>query len=743
MAAKQISIFGDETAAPATPPLSNKRLFSDIVFDREMKKWREWRRAPETSDALCGALDDAAKNGRTGMALDALGLRAIRETGGCIVLANSQEKSKPVLLRAADPNSVSERCRLISTLESESIDWGIITDGAKWRLLRRGLPGGVDRFLEADSSALSGASADMLKTFSLIFGGALFSDKETFADAAFRASAARTASLRDSLRSSARSASELLAKGFISTERQTTGAVPGEEALEMIYKHSLVIVQRLIFAFCAESAGIFPASEKKYSKEIGMSSIIASSAAVRSSKKAGADFRFTLWEALERFSRAAHHGDEEFKMPCQGGALFDPERHPFLTRNSVPDSYIAEAVGLLALKGGPDALPGGGYAEIDAADITEALAPLALLRARLAVSTLSLVNDEGVERWLPKSQAKWKKTIAQVKKGDFYLDDTGAALLYNPPRATLAEYVSGAFSGKQFRDGFIFIPETGAGVLPLTVIDAAARSMAIAGDMANLSLADIQREAAQTVFALDPNQLNVEFARLGVWLLTICASPPIPLEHNIQTGSALCGISANDIAALPAGSKITASELSSWAKELRDIRSRVRSGLAGVRSRESGFQKIEKKITAALKTPEIRAAAETGPDNADSNQIPVIHPPLSFPEVFFNEKRSGGFSMIFAAPEPKHALAADEIASLRKRLNLRGTLSAPDAAARRHSEFLAPGGALALFAPARFLKTARARSLMNGGRNLPGLSGISTRTEKLSAGFVLLEIRID
>jgi hypothetical protein len=739
MAAKQISIFETETIAPYVPPFINHRLFSDCVFGQEMKKWREWKRAPKSPEQLRAALEDAKINGRTGMVLDVLGLRAIRETGGCLVLTTSSEPSNLMLLLSANPDDIAARCRLVSTLENVQRDWGVITDGSKWLLLRRGLFCSPERRLEADAGAIIASSdIDDLQTFFLLFGAVNFMNNETFADSVFRASRAKTLLFSNSLRSASRIALETICKGFIAQEQQTTGAVPADDALDMIYKHSLIIIQRLIFIFYAEAAGVLPS----VTNEIGFGNTITSALSVLSEKKLSPDFRYTLWESLRILFHTIHQGSEDHKIPCLGGTLFDPESHPFLSQNSVPDLYLAEVLSQLSLKHSKTGKPCDGYKELDACDITDALSPLANLRGGLAAYPMVLADIDGSNHWIQKSQAKWKKTISQVKKGEYYLEEPVATVSYQPQRETVNEYVARSFSYDLHEKPRIFVPEISSGLLLLTIIDAASRFAMLNNVGTSADYSDALREAAQNIFALDSNDLNIEIASLGVWLLTINKLPPLYLGHNIRAGSALCGINREDIGALPSGSKTNSDELANWSREISIARSKNKPVLSSVRARESGFLKVEKKMNLALQTPELRSITGVITKTASEKQTIIIHPPLFFSEVFFNEGRPSGFDLIFVAPEPKQSLSADESDCIRKKLNMRGSLSAPDAAARRYTEFLAPCGTLALLAPARFLKTARSRSLTNNSLTLPGFSGISTKTDKLPSGFVLILIKL-
>ena len=119
-------------------------------------------------------------------------------------------------------------------------------------------------------------------------------------------------------------------------------------------------------------------------------------------KKKKSEMNFTLWESLERLFESVHYGDGDLSIPCQGGVLMDPETHPFLVNNRVPDQFTARAVELLALKGGASGLPGGGYSELDALDIAESLAPLTEFAPRFAAEPMVLVREGRGPRWMPK-----------------------------------------------------------------------------------------------------------------------------------------------------------------------------------------------------------------------------------------------------------------------------------------------------------------------------------------------------
>lgn len=756
--AKQISIFESEELPPGQPGCGNNFLFSDRALEKVLRKSREWR-AAKAPAGLHDALSESKKTGCPRPVLEALGWHALKLNGNFILLSGKKYAPKGAphtLVLVCDPEDAQSVCRLLFEMEKEKAPWGAASNGAKWRLLRADLPAAPARWFEADFTALAAGADDDLKTFALLFGPAAYSKKETFADAAHRASRERAAEIREKLKIHCADAATAICRGFVFSEKQATGATPTDNALEMIYKHSLVIVHRIVYILYAESRGILPGEGAAYRAELGIGGLAGRIAELRAAKKKPSSVRIEYWETLRKLFGLIHHGDEELGIPFLGGPLFDPEAHPFLSNNHAPDSFMAVAIEALAPAGGKLGRHGDAFSELDPTDILAALAPLAEFRPRFAAEPMLLIEDKGRTAWLPKKTVKWKKALASVAAGEIHLERSGRTAPRAPQWETVRSFASKAFESEYSGTGPVLVPETCAGITLLAGIDASARRRCASAASGNAPFAEALSVAARRTYGLDANPLNADLARLGVWLLTIGDEPPVCLEHNVRAGGAMCGATPGELANLPAGSQINTQELNYLAHEVRQAWARQRPGLAGVRAREAGLRKVDRKIERLYALPDLWAASgwmtarQFGEKDAGIEKtrsappMPgragrIIHLPVQFPEIFYSEERFNGFEAVLAVPSAARRLTSEESRFLQKKLGLRGAMSVPDAAARRFAESLAPGGVLALLAPARFLDSTRAKALLKHAESSPAFSSVAT--EKLPGGFAMIVMR--
>ncbi|HPN95934.1 MAG TPA: hypothetical protein PLS19_15340, partial [bacterium] len=72
------------------------------------------------------------------------------------------------------------------------------------------------------------------------------------------------------MRCALRQTATVITRGFLAAESLTTGAAPTPEALDMVYKHSLIVIQRLVYILFAESTGVLPGDGESYSSTIGL-----------------------------------------------------------------------------------------------------------------------------------------------------------------------------------------------------------------------------------------------------------------------------------------------------------------------------------------------------------------------------------------------------------------------------------------------------------------------------------------
>ncbi len=715
MTPKQTSLFDTGENTPLKTAYENHRLFSRNVFEQAVAAAAK-AGAGQGDEELSEAIRLAVSEKRPDPIVSILWPASESIESGALALRGKKETKTAAILLKSDPSDQAACGMLIKLSHKLNAPWGMISNGTDWRLFNASRLAAPEKWFDI---SLENACLDVV-TREIFFSvlGPRASGKGIAAEELFCMSRAETIKIRTSLGRAARTAAEEICRGFIAAEKTETGAAPTEDALAMIYKHSLILTHRIIFALFAEARGILPAEGQKYKDNMAISEFAGRLSGPRVKRKSGSEPAFTVWHYLSNFFSTLHHGDEHLKIPCLGGALFSPEEHPFLTNNKIPDSFLETALSALAL----DANPLETYRSIDTEDIVSSLAGLTSLTPLLADQPMVLTEDDGFASWSPKKQVKWKKILSAIDKGDLFLHGKSFGEKIIPEHHPLK--AAGVFEVPQ--TPAIVVP-VGSGAALMEIIDAAS-IVAISEVKENRSLNELRIHAAKNVYGLDANPLNIDLARLAVWLFTVGPEPLLYLKHNIVEGTALCGAMPRDLTEINEG-PASPNELKERAAEINEAWARSGHGLSSVRRRDAGFEKAAKKIAAATRPEVLDAAgipAVAKPCKpiprgtidiweqleADSSPCtPNKHLPIQFPEVFFGGPAQNGFALIYS-PAPDDLIATpEEKAFLKKSLSLKGKINTSEAVARRLLLALSHEGSLMLTTPARTLKSARFETL--------------------------------
>lgn len=264
----------------------------------------------------------------------------------------------------------------------EHIQWGILTNGRKWRLYaKREL--GAEIFYEIDLSELVRAwisdeedeaeeaeALSAFKYFYCFFRPEAFTatTDDSFLDRVYRGSDEARRALGEDLQDHVFDALTLVGQGFIDTndlrvEGETVhlpGPV-GEAGAETITlgelkQQSMVYLYRLMFLLNAESQeliqpGAEPAS-MTYRRELSVYQlcedvyeVAADPAAVGEQSLSESN---TYWTQLRDLFRIIESGSEDLPITAYDGGLFDRAEHPFLESCQLSNRYVAEVLYLLS-----------------------------------------------------------------------------------------------------------------------------------------------------------------------------------------------------------------------------------------------------------------------------------------------------------------------------------------------------------------------------------------------------------
>ncbi|WBX86236.1 Eco57I restriction-modification methylase domain-containing protein [Sphingosinicella microcystinivorans] len=248
--------------------------------------------------------------------------------------------------------------RRIDDLTAGELRWGILTNGARWRLYFAGARSTIDDYLELDLTRIMELGGDLLDTG--------ISDDERdhwlavfvamFSRAAFDRTGADKRSFHDRARSDAAFYEERVAKSlsdlvfdrlYPALGRAIANAAPAHTPLGEVRQATLILLYRLLFVLYAEDRGLLPVKDQRYDDyalrerrmEIGRR------------KDSGDSFSTvakTIWHNFGDLAEMIDKGDPSVGLPPYNGGLFSSEQTPLLKAIALGDDVMAEAIDILS-----------------------------------------------------------------------------------------------------------------------------------------------------------------------------------------------------------------------------------------------------------------------------------------------------------------------------------------------------------------------------------------------------------
>ena len=251
--------------------------------------------------------------------------------------------------------------RRADDLTEGRLRWGILTNGAQWRLYYQGARSVSEGFLEIDLPAVLGLpghneglfalSEDErrhgLKLFVLFFGRAAFT--ATGVDGLSLHQRALKEGLHYEERVAANISDLVFEQVFPNLVRSIADAAP-DAPLPEVRDAALVVLYRLLFVLYAEDRALLPVRDARYAN-VGLRVRVREDIGRR--KDANEAFSTTAtsyWNALDDLSRVIDQGDAAFGLPPYNGGLFLESKTPLLSRIRLPNSVMAHAIDVLSFE---------------------------------------------------------------------------------------------------------------------------------------------------------------------------------------------------------------------------------------------------------------------------------------------------------------------------------------------------------------------------------------------------------
>lgn len=259
-----------------------------------------------------------------------------------------------------DPSTPSNQIlRYLSSVEiasNRAISYGILTNGAVWRLYWQGARSRSEEFLEINlaealqvkglAQNLFSADADhLLKVFYCAFQRTAFLPQTwDVQHRTFHAYALNEARLYEE-----KVSKDLGQKVFdhIFPQLANALAVNDEKAdltsnayLEELREATLVLLYRLLFIFYAEDRNLLPVKDIRYD-DYALRTIREDIAKRRDANDALSNSASKYWQHLSDLFRIISKGDASIGMPAYNGGLFEESRAPILSRVRLSDTVFA------------------------------------------------------------------------------------------------------------------------------------------------------------------------------------------------------------------------------------------------------------------------------------------------------------------------------------------------------------------------------------------------------------------
>lgn len=187
------------------------------------------------------------------------------------------------------------------------------------------------------------------------------------------------------------------------------------------------LLYRLLFISYAESRKLLDIDNKHY-REISLRKLKEEIASKIDQDETLLSVRSTYWEGLKDLFRLINDGSEafgypkdEFYIPAYNGGLFDPSKNSFLAEKRIGNSYLAEAIDLLARSRSEKGLVFVDYSSLDVRHLGSIYEGILEYKLHLAREPMVAVKEKGKEVWLPKREATGKKFSDSVEPGHLYL----------------------------------------------------------------------------------------------------------------------------------------------------------------------------------------------------------------------------------------------------------------------------------------------------------------------------------
>ena len=463
--------------------------------------------------------------------------------------------------------------RRVDDLTTGRLRWGILTNGAKWRLYYSGARSVSEQFFDLNLAmvldlpghndglfALSEADRrHCLKLFALFFRRSAFLPDPDSADS-------RTLHGRvlDEGRvyeeRVAADLSELVFKQLFPKLARAIAEAAPDAPLPEVRDAALILLYRLLFILYAEDRSLLPVRDARYD-DYGLREKVRDDIRLRKDRDdAFSTTAARYWSVIDDLCRAIDQGDASIGLPPYNGGLFDRERTPLLARIRLGDQVMADVIDVLSFEKTDQ-----GRRYINYRD--------------LSVQQLGSIYERLLEHEIVREGGQIfirPNVFARKASGSYYTPTDLVGLILKETVGPLVE----ARTAEQILELKICDPAMGSGHFLVSLVDYLADRVITAmaeaeaaedgyvsplTDRINTIRSRIERNAAERgwtidaeqlddrhmvrrmvlkrcIYGVDKNPMAVELAKVSLWLHTFTVGAPLSfLDHHLRCGDSLFG----------------------------------------------------------------------------------------------------------------------------------------------------------------------------------------------------------
>lgn len=438
-------------------------------------------------------------------------------------------------------------------------DWGIVTDGKEFRILRDYHSSSAKGFVAVDLEGLF-ESRDF-GAFQALYRLAHVSrflpmdqedsESRTPLQSLYERSQAAGISVGRALHPQVRKAIETLANGVVKQDPSLKDHLADAQAARHFYGEVLRIVYRLLFLFFAEQRGMLPGRDTLYAETYSVTRL--RDLAEHAGEVEGR--RTDLYEGLKVTFRLMSRGSDSLDVKPFNGHLFDPSETPVMTAGSMTNRDLLRAVRALTSVEVEGQRQHVAYATIGVEELGAVYESLLDYTPRIATSLV--VSDAG--ETVP-AGSLYLERIGDRELGSYYTPpDLVAFTLELSLDKLIEERLAGLDDLHEQENVLLDIravdPACGSGAFLVSVIDRIAARLAdvrLAGAQpTEQQLAEARRDVLQNcIYGVDVDSFAVELCKVALWIHCSVADLPLTfLDHRIQCGNSLIGWPLKDIPA--------------------------------------------------------------------------------------------------------------------------------------------------------------------------------------------------